>query len=295
MIDIKELLRFYNDGNIDLQDEHVKLYKQIANIDYLSIDEKKQLHNNLKQINIKELFYDDMSLARYIVNKTIKEVSLTSKSLKKYKDESLSKKYGVDVYTINNEPFFGIVKTGWTTLDDLPTGHSYSLIGNDCVTVFKDENNYETFLYDAEDLNPEQIVHVFPFDSYTLYRPFNCEDYSTKRVHTLLMPEELTGLAANTYTELLILEQGKIQTDLDKKIPKLNKIALYCLDEIKEQDIELAQELDLGIILIKSKKFFEKRDYYEEKFKNVKGFDYNYYKDKSSEGGLPKQIQIVKA
>jgi len=279
MLDVRELLRFYYDGNVILQKEHVELYEQISNIDYLSVEEKKQLHNILKQINIKEIFYDDMALARYIVNETIKEMSLNRESIKKYRDEKLSKENGVDVYVMNNEPFFGIVKTGIHVSDNLPTGHSYSLIGNDCIAVFGDSKNSNTFLYDSEDLNPEQIVHVFPFDSFTLFKPFNAVDTATNRVNMLMMPEEITGLSAKCYSELLILEQGNDQTDIDEKIPKLKRIALYCVDEIRQQDVEKAQQLGLGIILIPSKKYFENQGYYKEKYKDFDNWNYKYFND----------------
>ena len=278
VIDIRELLRFYYDGNIVLPKEHIELYEQISNIDYLSVEEKKQLHSMLKMINIKEIFYDDMSSARYMVNEAIKEYSLTSKSLKQYKDNKLSNQYGVDVYVMQDEPFFGIVKSGRHLKDDLPTGHSFSLVGKDCIAIYGDSESSNTFLYDADDLNPEQIVHVFTYDSFTLYKPFNSVVNATHKVHTLMMPEEITGLSAGSYSEILILEKGTKPTDIDKSIPELKKIALYCIDEITDKDIENAKNQGLGIILVSSKKYFENRQYYQEKYKYIKEVsDYNYF------------------
>lgn len=278
MIDVRELLRFYYDGNVVLPKEHVELYEQISNIDYLSVEEKKELHNTLKKINMKEIFYDDMSYARYIVNEAIKEYSLTRESIKKYRDSKLSQQYGVDVYVMHDEPFFGIVKSSRHVPDELPTGHSYSLVGNDCVAIYGDSKKSNTFLYDAEELNPDQIVHVYPFDSFTMFKPFNSVDKATSRVHPLMMPEEITGLSAGSYSEILILEQGTKPTDIDKKIPELKRIALYCVDEISAQDIEAAKNQDLGIILVSSKKYFENKKYYEDKFKYINGIrDYDYF------------------
>lgn len=278
MIDVRELLRFYYDGNVVLPKERAELYEQISNIDYLSVEEKKELHNTLKKINMKEIFYDDMSYARYVVNEAIKEYSLTRESIKKYRDSKLSQQYGVDVYVMHDEPFFGIVKSSRHVPDKLPTGHSYSLVGNDCVAICGDSKNSNTFLYDAEELNPDQIVHVYPFDSFTMFKPFNSIDKATSRVHPLMMPEEITGLSADSYSEILILEQGTKPTDIDKQIPELKRIALYCVDEISEQDIETAKSQDLGIILVGSKKYFENKKYYEQKYKIfAQQRDYNYF------------------
>lgn len=278
MLDVRELLRFYYDGNIVIKEENVDLYSKISNIDFLQAEEKKELHNKLKQINIKEMFYDDMSLARYIVHEAIKESSLTKESIKKYKDEKLSKQYGIDIYMMNDEPFFGIVKSGSHITDEFPTGHSYSLIGNDCVAIFGDPEDSNTYLYDADDLNPNQIVHVFPFDSYTLFKPFNTVEEATNRVHPLMMPEEITGFAGNNYSEILILEKGRKKMDMDANIPELKRIALYCIDEISQKDIEYAQQQGIGIILVNSKKYLENHEYYKEKYKNtLDQFNYNYF------------------
>jgi hypothetical protein len=112
-------------------------------------------------------------------------------------------------------------------------------------------------------------MYVFPFDSFTLFRPFNAVDEATNRINTFMMPNEITGLSANCYSELLILERGRRQTDIDKRIPELKRIALYCVDEVSERDVETAKKLGLGIILVKSKKYFENHEYYKEKYKKI--------------------------
>ena len=107
-----------------------------------------------------ENFYDDMSYARYLVGKAIKDSSLNKEKLEKFKDDTLTKEYGVPVYKMNGEAFFGIVKSGssnYNNNDRYPTGHSYSLIGKGCTTVYTED----TFLYDSSDLNPETSCSCF--------------------------------------------------------------------------------------------------------------------------------------
>ncbi len=275
IIDIRELLNFYYRGNIVLSKEHVEIYQKIANIDILTSEEKINLFNQLKNFNIIEKFYDDMSTARYIVGEAIKEYSLSSQSIQKYRNATLSEKYGVDVYDIDDNYFFGIVKTGRKATDKLPTGHSYSLIGNNGIAVFGDPKDSTTFLYDSDDMNPEQLVHVFPFDSFTYYHPFEHSTNSTRRVYNLLMPDELVG-ATNTYNEILLLERGKFDVGIESYIPELKRIALYCLDEIREQDVEVAKKYGVGIILIDSNKYMQKDNKYSNLFKHGI-FDYNYF------------------
>ena len=277
MFDIRELLNFYYQGNIVLPKERVEFYAKISNIDYLSVEERIEIYLYLKEFNMIEIFYDDMKTARYIVAEAIKEYSLSKEMLTKYKDEKLSKEYGLDVYVMDGNPFFGIVKTGRHPKDLLPTGHSYSLVGNGAVAVFGDVKDSRTYLYDADDMNPDQLVHAFPYDSYTYYHPFRYSQSPTRRVNTLLMPEELVSLSSS-YTELLILEEGCKKTDLDKYIPELKRIALYCLDEIRKQDVDVAKANDVGIILVDSSKYKQKNYKSSKSYHhNIDEWEYNYF------------------
>jgi len=254
MLDIRELLNFYFAGNVNLSEEKVGLYNKLSNIDYLETEEKIELHNMLKNFNIMEMFYDDMSLSRKIVGEALRDYSLSTESIQQYRNKELSKEYGIDVFTIEDNPFFALVKTGNNSNGDkMPTGHSFSLIGYGGLAVFGDVNDSKTYLYDTKNLNPKQIVHTYPFDSFTLYKPFSLSTKATRRVNTLMMPDELMQQTKKGYNEILILERGSQTTDIDKSIPRLQKMALYCIDTIKEQDIEKAREEGVGIFLVNSK------------------------------------------
>ena len=270
MIDVRELLNFYYKGEIVIPKERIELYNKISNIDWLLPEEKLELHSILKNYNMIELFYEDMAMARRIVAESIKEYSLSSQTIKQYKDEELSKKYGVDVYNMDGEPFFGIVKSGTHSKDKLPTGHSYSLIGNGCLAVYSDNNAY---LYNSDDMNPEQLVHVFPFDSFTYYHPFEEVTTGTNRVNTLSMPNEILNTSFS-YNELLILEKGSNETDIDQSIPELKRIAVYCIDKITEQDVINAKTENIGIILVNSRKY-KKED--NLKVNTFNHWEHNYF------------------
>lgn len=282
MLDVNELLRFYFDGHTSIDIDRVYLYENILRIDELSFEEKMELHNELKHFNMMEIFYDDMRLARDLVASTIKEYSLTSESIKKYKDPVLSKEYGVDVYKMDGEPFFGIVKSGIHAKDNLPTGHSYSVVGDSGLAVYGDVAASTTYLYDAEDLNPEQIVHVYPYDSFTLFHPFEYSKDATFKVNTLVTPEELVA-TSSSYNEVLILEQGEKETEIDEKIHTLEKIALYCFDEIRKQDIEAALENQTGIILIETAKYEKENDRKKTYHQSIDSWNYDYFQSYKEE------------
>lgn len=276
MYDLKELLEFYYAGNMDIPEDRLYLYQKIVNIDMLSSQEKIELHNELKQYNMMEIFYDDMSFARKQVRKAIKDYSMVKEELVKFKDEELSNEYGVDVYNIEDNPFFAIVKSNINREDNLPVGHSYSLVGNGCISVFGTQKYNDTYVYDSSDLNPEQIVHVFPRDSFTMYKPFSFTSNATNRVEQLMMPDELL-YNKRTYNEVLILEQGSMQTDIDSRIPKLKKIALYCIDQITAKDVATAKIHNIGIMLINSKKYNKGIEMPSSIYRHLGNNDFNTY------------------
>ena len=276
MYDLRELLEFYYAGNIDIPEDRLYLYQKIVNIDMLSSQEKIELHNELKQYNMMEFFYDDMTFARKKVREALKDYAMVKDELVKFKDEELSNEYGVDVYNINDNPFFAIVKSGIRFEDSLPVGHSYSLVGNGCISVFGSLKNSNTYVYDASDLNPEQIVHIFPEDSYTLYQPFSFTEKATDRVEQLMMPDELL-YNKRTYNEILILEQGSMQTDIDSRIPRLKRIALYCVDQITAKDVETAKIHNIGIMLINSKKYNKGIEMPSSIYRHLGNDDFNTY------------------
>lgn len=276
MYDLRELLEFYYAGNIDIPEDRLYLYQKIVNIDMLSSQEKIELHNELKQYNMMEIFYDDMTFARKKVREALKDYAMVKDELVKFKDEELSNEYGVDVYNINDNPFFAIVKSGIRFEDSLPVGHSYSLVGNGCISVFGSLKNSNTYVYDASALNPEQIVHIFPKDSYTLYQPFSFTEKATDRVEQLMMPDELL-YNKRTYNEVLILEQGSMQTDIDSRIPRLKRIALYCVDQITAKDVETAKIHNIGIMLINSKKYNKGIEMPPSIYRHLGNDDFNTY------------------
>lgn len=278
MYDLRELLDFYFSGNINIPEERLSLYEMIAHIDELLLEDKISLHENLKKYNMMELFYDDMAFARKIVHEAIKDYSLTMSEMSKYRDEKLSEEYGIDVFEVDDEPFFAVVKSRIHPGDDLPTGHSFSLVGDGCVGTFVDPSDSTTFVYDADGLRGEQIVHVYPMDSFTMFKPFNFQEEATKRIETLMMPDELL-YQSGSYNELLILEQGSKKTDIDVKIPRLRRMALYCVDKISEKDVEVAKANGVGILLVKSKDYTKDKESISriDRRGKINYFNYNYF------------------
>ena len=249
LINLKQMLDF-QEKNKTFSDNKIDFYNKIINIDLLDFKEKIALHEYLKEYDIVRMFYDDMFSCRNVMASLIKDNILSKEKLNKYKNEKLSVKNGVDIYILDGEEFYAIAKTGEHHEKDNPYARSYSILGNNATSVY-DGGGYssDAFLYDG--LTSEQIVHMFPTDSFTKY---DRNLGSTNRVNVLMDPETLV-LNTDKYNEVLILEKGNIKSEMDERIPRLSKIALYTYDELKEKDLEVAKEEGIGIVIIKRKKY----------------------------------------
>lgn len=272
-LDIKELILFQSKTDKKIPEERINVYKRILKLDFLSYDEAIKLHEELKTMNIKEIFYDDMLFARNIVGEIIKDKMLTLDKLSKYINKEKSEELGVNVYELNGEEFFALVKSGAHFRHDYPFGYSFSLVGKNAIGVYGDIYTGDTFVYGG--LTKEQIVHIYPTDSYTHYEE---DRNSSRRVNILMEPKELLD-STYAYNELLIKEKGKEETDMDSKIPELYKIAVYCFDNVTEDQLEAAKEEGVGLLLIKTRNYT--RSYNDDNRDFIRGFamgDYNYYK-----------------
>ena len=268
-IDLNELLSFNQQRKI-ISDEKIAIYSKLAHVDKLDYKSKMSLFNYLlNNYNMMEELYDDMSFAREEMNKQVANSIITKKKLKGKKNKLLSTMYGVDVYTYDGKDFFAVVKSGEKNTDHKePHGYSYSLIGKNAVGTFMDPNLIPTFLYDG--LTSEQIVHIFPFDSYTRY---DRDNGSTDYVRVLMTPDELLD-TSGVYNEMLVIEKGTEPSELDKHFPQLRKIALYCYDKIRRKDIKIAKENNVGIVLVDTSQFDLKRTH---SVRGVFNEDFTYY------------------
>lgn len=260
--DIEILCNFNETGGKSLSDEDLELYKSILHLDELSYEDKIKLHEKMKSYNFGEKFYDDIRNAKNLSYQMINDSILNKERLKKYRNEELSTKAGVDIYLLDGDPFKVLVKTFGNKYEALKRENfkysqisSFSVDGSDKLQTFYDPRTSYNVVYDS--LKEEQVIHTFPVDSFTS-RSSNYAK-TTSRLNEILTPDELVRKSPN-YNEVLIRQASpKAPTEYDEKISPPEMIALYCYDEITELDIESAKNLGIGIVLVITKKY-EKKD-----------------------------------
>lgn len=261
--DIEILCNFNETGGKSLSDEDLRLYKSILQLDELSYEEKIKLHEKMKGYNFLEKFYDDIRNAKNLSYRMINDSILNKERLKKYRNEYLSAKAGVDIYLLDGDPFKVLVKSFGNKYEALERNNfnfyshigSFSLDGSDKLQTFHDPKTSYNIVYNS--LREEQVIHTFPVDSFTL-RPSNNYTKATQRLNQILTPDELVNKSPD-YNEILIRQAvPNSPTEYDEKIPSPEMIALYCYDEITDLDIESAKNLGIGIVLVITRKYEKK-------------------------------------
>ena len=287
--DINELVSFEKSGDSTLSKEDLTLYEQILNIDNLSYNEKINLHQKLSQINMVEKFYDDIRNAKNKMYENINNVILKKDNIGNFKNNELSNKYGVNIYTLDGTPFYALVKSVGTLKGEIlnevklhsrKDGGSFSIDSGYKLNTFNKPNYTYNLAYDG--FSSEQVVHAFTEDSYSNYDR-NSED-TTPKINKIMMPYEFVT-ESPYYNELVISQVNeKKTTEMDDRIPMLKPFAIYCYDEICANDIESAKRLGLDIILINTKKYNV----------NIQKKDENWYKDFKEEEYVLDPIEAYK-
>ncbi len=265
-LDVQQLCHFQMEEGRTLSDEDLKQYEQLLEIDSLPYPEKKRLHETLKKTNFVEKYYDDFRMAKDGAAELIKEKMLTKKSSQPWKDEELSKRAGVDVFVLEGAPFYAFVKslsipkkrvlTERDVFYSVDAG-SYSLDGSSKLHTFNNPREYYNIAYD--DFATNQVMHVYPVDSFSKYVREG-KGTATKRVYQLMTPEELVQTSYH-YNEIVYLQRNDGRKDeLNQQLQVPSMFAIYCYDQITDEDVMSARNLGLSIILVKTKSYTHKTE-----------------------------------
>lgn len=277
-VDIRLLLKYNEEQNYTiLTAEKKELYTKIMETSSLNYDEIIKLHNELKTLNISNLLYEDIRKSKNMAYTNILDSIVSERDKEKIYNSDLSNKYGVDVLSLEGEPFYALVRSTRTLissncdrlLEDDYDFRSFSLISDESLITYRKPTSYFTLVYTEFNIN--NVLHTFPTDSFSYY---SHDDHikggrPTKRSNQIHNANDLISLSCS-YNEILLLQKG--ESSFVKENPKISYI--LCYDEIETPIIEAAKKLSLGILLINRKKYKTKL--------NINGkssFDYDYLGD----------------
>ena len=241
----------YSKKNL-VDEEHIKIYKSFVDLKDISMEDKVRLFTKYLNDDLMSMFYDDINIVREDSHK-----ELVNSSLKLDKDNGiyqvdLSNKYGVDVYYLNGEEFYGFVRTLSIKSNDLTNddyvfskkrrlGYSFSYISNRNIGTMDYYDKNVLLFYD--NINYQNIMYVHHTDMYTGKRD-ELNTYLTDKENEIVTPSGLISKTIN-YNEIYI----KSGDD------GIKPTALVCYDVIKEEDIAFAKKYNLSILLINKEKY----------------------------------------
>ena len=267
LININNLLNFQKGEGKTLSDDDIILYTEISNLDKKTAEEKVELFNKLKNLNLKKKFYFDYSKAKDKMVELFNQNMLNKENIDKYKNDDFSKQAGVDVYCLDGDKFMVLIKSFHDTKDEVLNGDifhfgvdgsSFSIDGSSKLKTFKDPEKYYNLAYTGIPFH--QLIHSFSVDSFSKYVRDDKglpDRIATNRINKLMTPDEFL-LDSRDYNELIISvpnryikEDNEFNNSLKNPVP----FALYCYDTITNNDIETAKKYNLGIIVVNTKKY----------------------------------------
>lgn len=255
MTNLYQMIDYLGNTKKDLVDkENINLYKEFVELRNMSFEDKIRFFNSLlNNTNIKEMFYDDMSIVREDSHKELVDKTIKLNHDSKIYKEDISKKLGVDVYNLNGEEFYGFVRCLLINRNYLfnyfdyvfsqrkRLGYSFSYIGDKNIGTTDYNQKNVVLFYDKIDYRDIMYVHHADLHA----KRMNIQnDYLSEKVNEIITPRSLIVNTKN-YNEVYIKSNGK----------SIIPTALVCYDTITENDIGFAKKYKLSILVINRNKY----------------------------------------
>lgn len=249
--------------------KRILLYNFILNFNNCVPKTKISLHRYLlKEFKLYN-FYEDYKICKCHSLQNIKNNLLDENKINSSYNEYLSSKHSVPISVYNGQNFSFMVKSLHNNIDDSPLTEecmkltdaaSFSIINQDKFTTFFQPNLNYTFVYTTFEV--DHVIHLSNCDT-TSY--FELETHKnggrcTEFVNKIVSYKELMDKTLS-YNEMIVL-QTKLGNDNTRNYvpPKLKYI--LCYDQIEENHIQTAKNLNLGIVLVKTENYCDKSEFY---------------------------------
>ncbi len=296
LINLNNVIRFFsnidwnllhmNDEELKNLSDRLRRYRKIINFNDLSRTEQISFYHEFdRHTDYQAMFYDDFNLARRTAYEDMNNKVFNPKTHNSLLNHQLSKQYGIDIYELKGEPFYGYIHVSKIRrseelngtdhdrvslflnepLEDIenPIGSSISLIGYLKLNTVRKVKDYTAFGYSY--LIPERIAHVYHADSYSSFRRTGT---GTRKINEIYTAYDLLK-KTRRYSEILYQEVNNSLLDEDvlKNYDPLRPSYLYCYDEVTSIDVAIASQRKLSILLVHT-------DCYEQELEHYN--DYNY-------------------
>ncbi len=237
----------YSKDNPKFIPHNIDIYNILLSFNELSINDIINFFNKNKNKDLATFFYEDFRNCRNTayeeINKGIIKFDKSSSLYKKGKSKELS----IDIYELNGEDFYLYVHSS-------KSGFWISNKETICLSLISHNNistiDNDSIIFGFSKLKINSIMHMYHSDL------FSCQKGGVTKVHDIETKENLIKKTIS-YNEILYKEEDNFKPDY-----------IVCFDAIDDNSINIAQELNIPIVVINSKKYTKKSGSLEELDKN---------------------------
>lgn len=266
-INLEEILR-YNTKRPILDDEKIRFYETIYNIDSMSTEDKIAVFNTFKDRSINTIFYEDLKALKLNSYQHINEDIINVDTLDNKVNDELSDIYGTKIIDLRDSEFKMIVRT--ISYYNYNTTNSnqrdcYSLIGDKNTSTF-----HGSIIYGYQNIDTSKFISVYEADSYSSNTSSHI-DNGTPYINRIMTSDEI--IEGNYYYSEIDIQNNKIENQ--SAYETLKPSYIVCKDIISSNDIDEANRLGIPIVLIKEHKLEydkaerEKNIFEKDKYKYV--------------------------
>lgn len=239
----------YSKANPKFIPSNLDIYNTILSFNALSTDDIVNFFNTNKSKDLASAFYEDFRKARNISYQEINNgITKFDKSSSLYKKD-ISNEFGIDIYELNGEDFYLYIHSSrsgrW--MNNKKT-LCLSLISHNSINTIDNEE----VIFGFSKLNIDNIMHMYHSDS------FSAKEAGTHKVHDIETKENLIN-KTTSYNEILYKENDNFKPDF-----------IVCFDIIDDEQVAIAREMNIPIVLINSKRYVKKNG-------KLEGLEHNNY------------------
>lgn len=229
---LKEIVNFDNNEKI-ISNKNLELYNKFLNFEMLSNETISELLSNANNEDYSKILYSDILTCKNF-SYGLYNNEFFKPNISKLRNESISKKFGLDIYELNGEKFLACVHCGRFYEGKGKKTISLSIIGSENIGLFDKTRIIVGYSY----LEPDKIMHVYNKDSYTEGQ------LGTNRINKIYKPHDLLE-DTYFYNEILYSEKKR----------QLSPDYIVCIDDIDSESYNYASNNNLPIVIINSSKY----------------------------------------
>lgn len=238
LVNIKEIIKYISKINLEIiPKDRFDFYQSLYNFDELSMsDFKKLILQYDSNIDYAKFFYEDYNTCKNYSYKNLNNSLFDPNKDTLLINNDLVNQYKIPIYELKGQEFYACVHCTYTTSEKLWKEKSdvisLSIIGSDNISVYKEDG----IIFGFDNLDINNIINVYNSDSYSN------RISGTDKINKIYTPKDLLKESVG-YTELLYNEKNGV----------LKPSYIVSFDVIKDKEQEIAQKLQIPILLIHSR------------------------------------------